>query len=613
MVEAVSRELSVMGRNVQVITASNSHLSEKNHPRIIGLKYFEIAHVPFTPGLLWYLLMLPKNSLMHLHIAHAFFPEQVFIASKIRKIPYIVHFHLDVGPSTFLGPLFLLYKKIVWGPVLRSASKVIVLSNEQLSLVSSKYGVKKENIVIVSNGVGQEFIKIGKERKSFSKTLRLLSVGRLAIQKRPERLLYAMLSLNVPVHMTFVGDGEDREKLETLARELKLTNVTFVGKKFGDELLEYYRNSDVFLISSDEEGMPLVVLEAMASGLPVIGTDVIGTRELVKDTGLLVAEPYLQNFTYAISKLHYNPELVKELSQKSVEKASSYTWASAVEKITKIYTDILKNDVVSQNRNREIEFWDNVSKRDKEWIVSTPKEEIEQFIVDKIRRGNTRWWEPMIGKLEGKKILDIGCGTTFFATYWSLTGNDSFGSDYSPETIKTNNLLHEKLGLKKNFYVASSEKIDAADNSLDVVHMRWVIHHIPPELQNSSMYEIKRVLKPGGKLIVFETNYAYPFRWIVQTPILRSLNFLRHYAINKGWLDPEEKALTNEGYINLIENNGFKINIVDHDFTFFYYPVSLLTRNEFIRNLVREFDNTIRSIISDRFSKDIKIIAEKYE
>jgi ubiquinone/menaquinone biosynthesis C-methylase UbiE len=259
-----------------------------------------------------------------------------------------------------------------------------------------------------------------------------------------------------------------------------------------------------------------------------------------------------------------------------------------------------------QDRKKEIEFWDNESKKQRDWIQNTPNKDIINEIISR-----EYWWEKLIGKIKGKKILDIGCGNTYFATYWQLTGNEAYGSDFSPETVKNNNLLHKKLRLKQNFYVTSAEKIRAKDNYLDIVHIKWVIHHIPPELVDKSMQEIKRVLKPKGKLIIFETNYAYPFRWIVQTPILRKFNFLRKLAIKKGVLDPEEKALTNNGYIDLLKRNGFKIKKIDYNFTFFYLPVHLLIKNRFIRNFTRKADFIITKILPNKFSNDIKIISEK--
>ncbi len=265
-----------------------------------------------------------------------------------------------------------------------------------------------------------------------------------------------------------------------------------------------------------------------------------------------------------------------------------------------------KHKKIKQDREKETEFWDNVSKKNREWIKNTTKEKI----VEKIK-SKEHWWENLIGKISGEKILDIGCGDTYFTTYWQLTGNQAYGCDFSGETVNNNNLLHEKLGLKQDFYFASSEKIKAEDNFFDMVHMRWVIHHMPEELQDSSMQEIRRVIRPNGRLIVYETNYLYPFRWLVQTQILRKLNPFRNHAIKNGWLDSEEKALTNKGYIDLLERNGFKLVRKEYDCTFFSYPVDLLINNEFTRKMVKKIDIIIAKIIPYKFSKDIKIIAEK--
>ena len=266
-----------------------------------------------------------------------------------------------------------------------------------------------------------------------------------------------------------------------------------------------------------------------------------------------------------------------------------------------------------QNREREIEFWDTTSKRERDWVENTPVTEIIDSIMPGTHAWADHWWEPLIGKITGKKILDIGCGDTYFAAYWQMTGNDASGSDFSPETVKTNVLLHEKLGLKHDFYVASAEKIESPDDSLDLIHMRWVVHHIPEELLDTAMQEMKRVLKPGGRLIIYETNYGYPFRWIVQTPLLRKYNPFRRYALKIHLLDPEEKALTNRGYISLLRRNGFTIRKMDYNFNFFNYPVCVMTKNEQLRALSERADRAIRNILPTAFSKDIKVIAEKAE
>ena len=78
-----------------------------------------------------------------------------------------------------------------------------------------------------------------------------------------------------------------RAMLEALCRELDLTGVRMVGSQTTKQLVDWYRWADAFVLPSDKEGMPLAVLEAMASGLPVVATSVPGLRDTVGDDGIL--------------------------------------------------------------------------------------------------------------------------------------------------------------------------------------------------------------------------------------------------------------------------------------------------------------------------------------
>lgn len=341
--KTLAEKLAERGSDVHVFTSRYGQKSEqpakKPNLTVHNLWGFEFAHTPFTPTLLWHLLTLPKNSIMHVHLSQAYYPELVMVASKIRSIPYVTHFHLDVEPSGRLGALFMVYKKIVWGPFLRSSRKVITFSEEQSILLQTKYNVSQKNIAVIPNGVGGEFFN-DVQREGVHAPARLLYVGRLTVQKRVDRLIEALALVSVPVELTIVGDGEDRKKLEDLARQLKLDNIYFVGRKSGEDLMAYYRNSDVFLLSSDREGMPLVVLEAMAAGLPIVGSDVIGIRELVGNVGMLVSNPSAENFAAAITELINKPERIKELSLKSIAKARTYSWDRLVVTFEEIYKEM---------------------------------------------------------------------------------------------------------------------------------------------------------------------------------------------------------------------------------------------------------------------------------
>ena len=109
------------------------------------------------------------------------------------------------------------------------------------------------------------------------------SVGRLALQKRYDRLVAALQRLP-GVHLVIAGEGSRREALEALSRELGVADrVHLLG--FRPDVGDVLAALDLYVVSSDSEGMTNAMLEAMAFGLPVVSTDVSGAREALVDPG----------------------------------------------------------------------------------------------------------------------------------------------------------------------------------------------------------------------------------------------------------------------------------------------------------------------------------------
>lgn len=344
--QEVSEHLAMMGYKVTVLTSKigGEKLPKKETNGNLTIKRLQalyFAHTAFIFDLLRQLLKVDKPAIFHLHLAQAYTPEIVWIAAKIRNIPFVVHYHLDVEPSGFFGSLFLLYKKYILEPILRDADKIIVFSEEQKNLLQKKYGIKEKNIIIIPNGVSRSFFLKGV--KDFSKqSLQLLYVGRLTNQKRVDRLVGAMALIDFPAQLKIVGDGEDYKELVNLSRSLGLQNVTFEGRRSGEDLMACYREADIFVIPSDREGMPLTVLEAMASGLPIVGSNVIGIRELVKNVGVLVDNPSPETFAKALTDLHDKPESLRELSALSRSAAEQYSWDKLVKQLEYIYNEVIR-------------------------------------------------------------------------------------------------------------------------------------------------------------------------------------------------------------------------------------------------------------------------------
>jgi glycosyltransferase involved in cell wall biosynthesis len=153
-------------------------------------------------------------------------------------------------------------------------------------------GVEPDRLFFLPNVVDSGLFR--PERSQPKSTVTILVAGSLVPVKRLDRCLRAIASLPVDsalaVETLVVGDGPMRASLEALARQLGLSppRLEFCGS--ADEMTSWFRRADILLLTSDREGTPNVILEAMASEIPVIATRVGGVEALVRhnETGLLV-------------------------------------------------------------------------------------------------------------------------------------------------------------------------------------------------------------------------------------------------------------------------------------------------------------------------------------
>ena len=144
---------------------------------------------------------------------------------------------------------------------------------------------------------------------------RLLYTGRLAAAKGLPILLQSLAQLkstHPDLVLTIIGDGADRPALEEMTIDLELTgNVKFVGYKSQAEVREAMQQTDVFVLPSFAEGVPVSLMEAMAAGVPVVTTQIAGISELVENgvSGYLVPPGDVASLADRIQTLLDNPEL----------------------------------------------------------------------------------------------------------------------------------------------------------------------------------------------------------------------------------------------------------------------------------------------------------------
>ena len=365
VVQHLADGLGARGHEVRVVTTGLGAAGAPRRSRSGGVsvrrhRAVELAHTAIAPGLPLSLLRAPRDAVLHLHCAHALLPEAVAVVARLRRQPFLLHFHLDVDASGRAGALLPLYKEQVFGRVMRAAAGVVVLTEAQGAFVRERYRVPPERVHVVPNGVGGEYFMPVRTAVAATSAdpLRLLFVGRLSRQKNVARLLDALAAVREPVRLRVVGDGELRAELEARAARLGLTGPTgptgatgatavtraatveFSGGLLGADLVRAYAEADAFVLPSDKEGMPLVALEAMAAALPVLATRVPGSTELLGGVGLL-ADPEPAALAAGIDRLAQDPDLRLQLARRSAEAAPGYSWDAVTRQVEQVYASVL--------------------------------------------------------------------------------------------------------------------------------------------------------------------------------------------------------------------------------------------------------------------------------
>jgi len=210
-----------------------------------------------------------------------------------------------------------------------------------------------KTVQLVENGVLEREIKnelLEDNDSSATKITRLLFVGRLVELKALDLLIESLSLLNDKnIHLTIVGDGDQRLRLEKQIQNNQLTlNVDITGWKSRDEVEKYYAGADIFILPSLRECGGAVILEAMAKGVPCISLDWGGPQDYItRETGILISPDSKQDLIKRLAeKIRYladNKEVAKKMGSNAVIHVQEYfTWEKKADDIVNIYSDVLK-------------------------------------------------------------------------------------------------------------------------------------------------------------------------------------------------------------------------------------------------------------------------------
>ncbi len=290
------------------------------------------------------------------HLVHAFsgFPTGWLSYRTKKAIPYMISLlGSDVpGPNarlkldyTILAPVF----RAIW--------------KQSVSLVACSDGLKdraldfypKASVDVIPNGVDQDrFYRrqsghrwqgVSTSSEGSLPPLRLLAVGRLTATKRVELLIDAVGRLRkrkIDVSLKVVGGGALAGELQELVRLRGLTDVIdLAGRLDPAELPGAYRDADMLLSASMQEGMSNAMLEAIASGLPILTTRCEGVEELISDNGQILEGDGAEDLANEIIRLIGCPQDITKMSDAALEKAKQYTWSSAARQYIELYRRII--------------------------------------------------------------------------------------------------------------------------------------------------------------------------------------------------------------------------------------------------------------------------------
>ncbi|WP_255194503.1 glycosyltransferase family 4 protein [Natronobeatus ordinarius] len=344
-VHAMSRDQAAMGHDVTVLTVRQDtnlpRIEERDGYTVVRQDpAFELLGNDVSPGVARYLFDATAFDVVHAH-SHLYFSTNLAaLKAALRDVPLAITNH-GLYSQNASEWAFDLYLRSIGRWTFDQADVVFCYTETDRERVR-EFGVSSR-IEVVSNGIDTErFTPDESESEPIDHDGPVvLFVGRLVEGKRPTDALCAVAQVretfpNVELH--FCGDGPLRSELKSIARDLGLRDsVRFHGQVPYDEMPGVYRSSDVLVLPSRSEGVPRTVLEAMATGTPVVTSDLDQLTSIVERGGQTATTGCPDEFASALED-----ELLDHTvrSPRAAIEAGGYEWQHTVDKTTRYLREI---------------------------------------------------------------------------------------------------------------------------------------------------------------------------------------------------------------------------------------------------------------------------------
>lgn len=280
----------------------------------------------------------------------------------VKQKPHVIHTHLYSAPYTFLGAILaktpirihtvhsVAHKELQ--PKKRKLMKFaytflnyrpVAISKYVEKTIAKEYKIRTSKIININNGIDTKtYSNNNKKLKTRNnKPINIITVSRLEEVKNHKLMIDSFYEAqkNIQnIRLTIIGDGTLRNDIKNQIKQLKLENkINMAGAT--DEVANELKRADIYILTSKYEGLPVSVLEAMSSGLPIISTDIEAIDGIVinKNNGLVVP-PNVKDISDAIITLATDDKIRKKFSNNSRIISQNYDSKIMVENYEKIYS-----------------------------------------------------------------------------------------------------------------------------------------------------------------------------------------------------------------------------------------------------------------------------------
>lgn len=339
--------------NTIIVCSNQNKLEEKKIPGLsFQLLHQPITRFPISVGNLKSFLNLNRYiKINKIDVIHCNTPSGGLLGRALKllnkdvTVIYTAHgFHFYPGQNRFFYFLYLFIEKI-----LMSQSDVLIVINSDDFKAAQNHFKRDSLKILYQDGVGIELnqgvIDCDSEdnrSQSQKKITRIVCVGELNANKNHKVLIKSLTLLrDLEVEVLICGEGNEMEVLENLAHINGLSDkVKFMG--YRNDIPNLLKQSDIFVLTSFREGLSRAIMEAMASGLPCICTNIRGNRDLIDHElgGYLFDPKNPEELARYIEILARNNDLRKKFSEYNLEKVKKYSVTQVSDFLTKLYREI---------------------------------------------------------------------------------------------------------------------------------------------------------------------------------------------------------------------------------------------------------------------------------